>query len=213
MQQPYHIQEFTFGGQALQLYVPDETFIREKYELDRKAGLQPLFPYWAKIWPAAIALCHYIRSHPELVKNKVVVELAAGLGLPSLLAATFAKKVISSDHAEEALPFIRGSAGLNRISNLETQLIDWQHYPSNLHADMVLLSDINYDPAQFEILNQLLLSLLNKGTVIVLCTPQRITGKPFIEGLLPYCKTKQTGYVETGREKAEMFIMQLEKRI
>lgn len=212
MKLSYHIQEFNFGNEPVQLYVPDAKVVEENYRLEQSAGADPVFPYWAKLWPSSIALCEYISTHKELLKDKVVVELAAGLGLPSLLAAKFAGKVICSDYVEEALDTIKRSAALNQAGNMECRLIDWNHYPADLHTDIVLLSDINYDPGQFEILNRLLISLLQKGIIIVLSTPQRIMGKPFIEKLLPHCKEKQAVHVETGSERAEIFIMQLEKK-
>lgn len=211
MELPAHIQTFEFGETTIQLYVPDEQVVKEQYAAGQKNGLQPLFPYWAKLWPSSLGLCRHIQSHPELVREKVVLELAAGLGLPSLLAATLAAKVICSDYVEEALPFISNAAVLNNINNVECRLIDWQHYPDGLQADIVLFSDINYDPAQFEILHGLIKSLLNRGTTVLLSTPQRIMAKPFIEKLLPYCKEKLTSHVETGRESAEIFIMQLKR--
>lgn len=210
MQVFYNIQHFT--ELQLRLCVPDQQAIREKYEAGKSTNPGTLFPYWAKLWPACIALCEYIHAHPEIIKDKLVLELAAGLGLPSMLAARYANKVISSDYVPEALEAIKASALLNRISNLECRLINWQHYPGDINPDVVLLSDINYDPGQFEILSQLLTSLLQKGTIIVLSTPQRIMGKPFIESLLPFCKEKRTGHVETGSGTEEIFIMQLERK-
>lgn len=211
MELPCHIQTFEFGGITTRLYVPDERSVKDQYATSLENGLAPLFPYWAKLWPSSIALCEYIQLHPELVKDKVVIELAAGLGLPSLLAARYAKKVICSDYAQQALPFISNAAVLNDLGNIECRLIDWQNYPADLQADIVLLSDINYDPGQFEILYALTKSLLIQGTIVLLSTPQRIMAKPFIEKLLPYCKEKRTGHVETGRESTEIFIMQLER--
>ena len=210
MQLPQQVQEFNFGSEKLQLCVPDETAVREKYEKEKNNGQAPAFPYWAKLWPASVALCNYLHSHSGLIKDKLVLELAAGLGLPSLLAARYARQVICSDHAADALEVIAASARLNQAYNIDCRLIDWQHYPADLHADVVLLSDVNYDPGQFQILNQLLVSLLQKGTIVVLSTPQRIAGKAFIEKLLPYCKEKITGHVETAGDSAEIFIMQLE---
>jgi predicted nicotinamide N-methyase len=211
MQIPYTIQQFDFGEEHVQLCVPDEAVIEERYRQEKLNGTDPVFPYWAKLWPASVALCEYIHAHPGIIKDKGVLELAAGLGLPSMLASKFARKVICSDYVEEALGIMQQSAALNHINNIEYRLINWNHYPGDLQADVILLSDINYDPAEFKILNQLLISLLEKGTIIVLSTPQRIMGKPFIESLLPYCKEKSTGHIETGSGNAEIFIMQLER--
>lgn len=49
------------------------------------------FPYWSKCWPSAIALSNFIAKNQALIQDKQVLELATGLGLPSLVAARFAK--------------------------------------------------------------------------------------------------------------------------
>ena len=41
-------------------------------------------PYWAELWPAGLALAHAL---PERLDGVRVVELGAGLGVPSLVAA------------------------------------------------------------------------------------------------------------------------------
>lgn len=115
-----------------------------------------------------------------------MLELAAGLGLPSLVAARFAKQVICSDYLPEPLSFVKMSATENGISNIETKIINWHHIPHDLLADVVLLSDVNYDPASFEALDRLLSFFLEQGTFIILSTPQRIMAKPFIEKWMPF---------------------------
>ena len=49
-------------------------------------------------WPSSLVLAHFICNHPEIVANKTVLELGAGVALPSLVAASVgAKKVYISD--------------------------------------------------------------------------------------------------------------------
>lgn len=213
MNLPSQIQHFSFGDHHLQLCVPDENALKEKYIQHQQQGLQPPFPYWAKPWPASLALCNYLEDHSDIIKGKTVLELAAGLGLPSLLASAYASKVTCSDYQQPAINIVQQSIALNSIKNIECRLIDWSNYPSDLEADVVLLSDVNYEPAQFEVLIQLIKSLLNKGTIVILSTPQRMMGKPFIAALLPYCSVKETGCVEIGNISTEIFIMQLEKTV
>ncbi|RYY65449.1 MAG: hypothetical protein EOO13_17190, partial [Chitinophagaceae bacterium] len=94
----HRIQQYSFGGETLQLSVPVDKEVQENYELEKQAGKHPFFPYWAKLWPASIGLCHYLEANKYLLQNKTVLELAAGLGLPSLLAARYAASVICSDY-------------------------------------------------------------------------------------------------------------------
>ena len=73
--------------------------------------------------------------------------LAAGLGLPSLLAARYAYEVHASDHIPEAVELMKRSADLNGILNMKCSLLDWNCLPENIRTDILLLSDINYDPS------------------------------------------------------------------
>lgn len=207
----YTIQEFHFDTQQLLLSVPDEQSVQEHFLEQQQHSSHPVFPFWAKLWPASIALCQYLKANKLLIRDKVVLELAAGLGLPSFLASRYASQVICSDYVPEAIELVRRNALLNKTDNIECRLIDWHQYPYEITADVLMLSDINYDPTQFDVLKKLLLQLLDKGIIIVLSTPQRMMGKPFIESLLPFCKEKITSHVETKAGKEEIFIMRLEK--
>ena len=208
----FTIQEFDFAAQPLLLLVPDEASVQQHFADQHEAGKNPAFPFWAKLWPASVALCQYLEANKDMITDKKVVELAAGLGLPSLLASKYASEVICSDYVPEAIDLVKRSASLNQSNNIGCRLIDWHHYPADIAADVVLLSDINYDPTQFDVLKELLIRLIDKRISIIISTPQRIMGKPFIESLLPFCKEKVTVNVETGKETEEIFIMQLEKQ-
>lgn len=178
-------ETFRFGEQLVVLALPDIQALQRQWEHD----LQPAggFPYWAKVWPAALGLCRFIIQHPDYIKNKQVLELAAGLGLPSLIAAHHAAGVVCSDYAEDALFYINQSVLLNQLSNVSVKGIDWNKLPPDLSADTVLLSDINYDPAVFPELERLFKKLLGQGGAIILSTPQRLMAKPFIMAMMPFC--------------------------
>ncbi len=145
------------------------------------------FPYWAKIWPAAFVLTEFIAENPYWVSNKKILELAAGIGLPSLYSSHFASSVICSDYNEEAVLFIKENISLNKICNMSSAIIDWNQMPVELEWEVLLMSDINYNPNDFEVLLELMHSCLTMGKTILLSTPQRLAGRSFIEALIPYC--------------------------
>lgn len=62
-------------------------------------------PLWGHLlWNAGVYTANFIDKHPDYVKNKVVVELGAASGLPSLLCSlNDAKTVIATDYPEPAL--------------------------------------------------------------------------------------------------------------
>ncbi len=168
---------------TIQLWVPDQIELQSSYQQQEQTTA---FPYWAKLWPAAVALSTFILDNPELIKNKVVLELAAGLGLPSLVASEFASSIIYSDYDSQAVAFIEDNIVLNGIQNMVAAEINWTCLPADLSCDLLLLSDINYDPKEFSVLFELIKTFLEKGITILLSTPQRLAGRDFIEQLLPY---------------------------
>lgn len=178
-------ETFRFGQQVVTLAQPDIEALHKQWERD----LQPAeaFPYWAKVWPAALGLCGFITQYPHHVKNKQVLELAAGLGLPSFVAAQYATRVVCSDYAADCLFYLEQSVLLNQLSNVAVKGINWNKLPAGLSFDIVLMSDINYDPAVFPELESLFKNLLGQGITIILSTPQRLMAKPFIKAMMPFC--------------------------
>jgi predicted nicotinamide N-methyase len=165
------------------LFVPDAAVIRSHY-LNEAAGA---VPYWAQIWPAALGLYRFLAANPDYIKGKKVVELAAGLGLPSLFAARYAATILCSDYNPDAVDYCRKSAEKAGLSNVKTAVLDWNNLPSGLEADLILLSDVNYEPGEFDQLSIVLERFLQAGTTILLSTPQRLMAKSFIAQWLPWC--------------------------
>lgn len=116
--------------------------------------------------------------------SKNVLELAAGIGLPSIVAASFATQVCCSDKDEEAVAVAEKNASLNHCSNMSFACYDWGQLPPGITADTLLLSDVNYEPETFPRLLQIITQFLENNTTIILSTPQRLMAKPFITSLM-----------------------------
>lgn len=185
------LRTITIGDIAVKLFVPTEDSVKRIYGEQRLANSTIPFPYWAKVWPAALGLSAFLQQQPQYITGKEVLELAAGLGLPSLLASRYAGRVIYSEYIPEALEVADQSFALQGAANLTSRLLDWHRLPPDLSPDVLLLSDINYDPQEFEVLYKVLKGFLQKKTTILLSTPQRLMAKPFIERLLPWCIRQQ----------------------
>ena len=77
------------------MYRPQEIEIR-------LASSHPLWGHF--LWNASKCTSEYLDSHPELVKDKYVLELGAGGALPSLISATLgAKKTVITDYPDAEL--------------------------------------------------------------------------------------------------------------
>lgn len=195
------LKSFDIGPHRLQVYTPEITEVKEYYRQIKKNDPFAAFPYWAQVWPAALGLCSFLIRHTHYVQDKKVLELAAGLGLPSLLAAKYAHEVCASDHISEAVGLLQQSADCNGILNMKCVRLNWKNIPGTIIADTLLLSDINYDPASFDSLYSLLQRFLNNGTTILLSTPQRLMAKSFIDRILPFCIKQEEVLIENAQQQ------------
>ena len=181
------LRHFEWDGHQQSLYVPNQEQVRHLYQQNTTAP----FPYWARLWPAAIAMGRWLVENISLLRNKKVLELAAGLALPSLIAAHCAGEVCCSDYLPEPLAVVARSIAHHQLTSIQCQLLNWHHLPADIETDILLLSDVNYHPSEFDALMRVIMHFLHKGTRIVLTTPQRLAAKPFIEKLLPFCTTQK----------------------
>ena len=69
-------------------------------------------PYWTELWPAAVAMAHYIVQRLPL-DGRRVLELGCGLGLVGVVAALHGARVLCTDYEEAALAFARHNARRN----------------------------------------------------------------------------------------------------
>ena len=180
------LQTFTIDGRSVSLFIPDEKEVKQLYKEGKIA-----FPYWSQVWPSAIALSQFILNHPDLVINKKIIELAAGLGLPSMFASYHARHVICSDQDEHAVAIMEKTIHHLGLKNCTSEIMDWNDLPENLEADVILLSDINYNPDSFPALKKLVHTFLQKNITIILATPQRLMAKEFVDEIIPYAKSNE----------------------
>jgi predicted nicotinamide N-methyase len=127
-------------------------------------------PYWAELWPSGVALARLV-SGLDLA-GKRVLELGAGLGLPSLAAALRGADVLATDWAEEAVELLRGNAARNEIA-LRAERVRWDEPGLLLEEspwDIVLGADLLYEERNAKLLLELLPRL---GGDVLLAEPGR----------------------------------------
>lgn len=200
------LKTFNIRDKQVELFAPKLEQVKERFSKGDSD-----FPYWSQVWPSAIAMADFIICNPHYVQHKNVLELGAGLGLPSMVAAPHAKNITCSDYLPESINAIRLSAQHNRLQNLTTAILNWHSLPTNLEADILLLSDINYDPDIFSNLQQIIHQFLDKGSCIILTTPQRLVAKSFLTDLLPFVTLQQTIPVIENQKEIIITLMVLEK--
>ena len=197
----------------LSVLIPDPSSIKSTYDdLVQKDAATP-FPFWAKLWPASIALTDFLQSNTQWVENKKVLEIGAGIGLPSFSIATLAKEVIISDHAADAIVLMNKNINHLQLTNTSAACLDWNHFPNEIKADTILLSDVNYAPEQFEQLLNLLKRFIAEGSTIILATPQRIMGVPFVTSLASYITASHVCSVKENEQSIDISILILNNKI
>jgi predicted nicotinamide N-methyase len=207
---PVHYPEVLSGiNEELQLWIPDPERVRVVYE--ERLAIDPgtPFPFWARIWPAAWELAAFLRAEPGWIKDKKVLELGAGIGLPAFAMAKQASKMIISDHAPEAVELMKKNISLLGLSHVEAICLDWNSVPEEMKADTVLLSDTNYASDQFDSLLSLIKRFLEEGSTIIMATPQRINITPFAEALTPFIRRSELYVNRQMGEPVEIRILVL----
>lgn len=208
----YPLQLHTFNH-GLTLYAPEPTLIKPTYEKLVAENPATIFPYWAKIWASAHAMSDFLQEEPTYVQNKIVLEIGAGIGLPSLSIAKQAQKIVISDYAPDAVSLIQKNIEHLKLSNTWSERIDWNTISEDLVADTVILSDTNYEPAAHNHLILLINKFINKGSTILLATPNRIASNPFIEKISKYISSTKKYSIPENDAYIDIVVMVLKHNL
>ena len=193
------------------IYIPDYEQVKEIYTALLNLDPSTPFPFWAKLWPSSIALHDVLKNHPHLIQNKHVLEIGAGIGLPSLMMADITKSIQISDYDKEAVSLLQKNIEHLQIQNAEALQLDWNAIPENIQPEVILLSDVNYDPVQFDTLIYLIEQFIHRGSTIILSTPQRIMASPFVQKLEASIKEQYEVLVDENGILKEISILVLSK--
>jgi predicted nicotinamide N-methyase len=130
-------------------------------------------PYWAELWPSAIALSRHILKSDAIQAGTEVLEIGCGLGLSGIVAGKKGAQVTFTDYMEDALEFARENWKLNHAAQAAFQLLDWRNPDGNLAAPVILASDVAYEQKAFDPLLKTFDAMLKPGGVILLSEPGR----------------------------------------
>ena len=193
------------------IYIPEYEQVKHIYASLLKLDPTTPFPFWAKIWPSSIALIEVLKAHPHLIQDKCVLEIAAGIGLPSLMVADIAKSIQISDYDKEAVSLLQKNIEHLQLQNVKAMQLDWNAIPDNMQPEVILLSDVNYDPMQFDTLISLINKFMDQRCSVILSTPQRIMASPFVQKLETYIKERYDKLVDENGIHKEISILVLSK--
>jgi predicted nicotinamide N-methyase len=103
-------QRYGLGGsETIAVITPHD--VDSIFDALQARGCEDGDPYWARVWPSAVALAECLLARPELVRGKRVADVGAGLGVGGLAAALAgAREVVLLDREPLALECARLSA-------------------------------------------------------------------------------------------------------
>lgn len=155
----------------------DALIEEEEFERDER------LPYWADLWPSAIALARWL-SGRDLV-GKRVLELGCGLGLPATVALSRGAEVVVTDHYGAAMDFAVFNARENEGREPEAFMLDWRRPEIDGlgRFDLVIGADIIYEAHDAMALGDLVPKLLSPGGEAIFADPKRNTAMVFVHGM------------------------------
>ena len=139
------------------------------------------FPYWAEIWPAALALSRWFVSTSQPPEK--ALELGCGLGLVGVTLARLGWTVEATDFVEDALVFTAHNAARNGVGGRHiVSYLDWSH-PVGTPGPVLVGSDVAYEKSLHPYLMRTVRALLVPGGRLILSDPGRPAARPFLEAM------------------------------
>jgi predicted nicotinamide N-methyase len=152
-------------GEAL---LDEEDFAHEEF-----------IPYWAELWPSALALARVIARRP--LTGRRTIELGCGLGLPAIAAALAGARVLATDWSPESVAITARNAERNG-AGLAARVFRWDASPEALGTpwQLVLASDVLYEARNVAALLALLPRLVSATGEVWLADPGRAQAESFL---------------------------------
>ncbi|WP_280670073.1 MULTISPECIES: class I SAM-dependent methyltransferase [unclassified Kitasatospora] len=149
----------------------DAIALWERTEAARgEIGLPP--PFWAFAWAGGVAVARYVLDHPEVVRGRTVLDLAAGSGLVAIAAAL---RGATSVRAAEIDAYAVAAIEINAVANgvlvdaAVEDLLDGDGGP----AEVVLAGDVFYERAMAGRFLPFLERAQARGALVIVGDPGR----------------------------------------
>ena len=168
------------------------------WQWEESRGNTEADPSWASVWPAAACLAGVVAADPKLVEGRRVAELGAGLGIAGLTAAKLGATTVTlidrealalhcamstaaicglatgpvPDGSDDARAFYNALGDDGTSSVVSASMMDWGVVADNgLCVDVVLASEVLYDPREATSLAACVSKMLGAGGTLLLTDP------------------------------------------
>jgi len=143
-------------------------------------------PYWADLWPSGVALASEL-AELDLAGARIL-ELGAGLSLPSLIALARGAHALATDWYPVALEFARANAAAAGLGELDTLEVDWSDPPGELFArgpfDLIIGADVAYERRHAVQLARLFAGAAGASTSLLIADPRRPDADALVSALV-----------------------------
>ena len=135
----------------ISLYLVDPVTMNRAFDLDEIRRIWEHTAYWAFCWASGQVLAQHILDHPELVKDKKILDFGSGSGVVAIAAMKAgAKQAIACDIDPDALISCAENAKLNGVS---IELSDDLFTIQDNDIDLLIAADVLYDRANLSFLD------------------------------------------------------------
>jgi predicted nicotinamide N-methyase len=170
-------------------------------------------PYWAELWPSALALARYLSTR-DLAGTRAI-ELGCGVGLPAIVAIARGAQVLATDHYEAALDFTAHNARTNLDREPEISIFDWREPDiRNIGTfDLVLAADVLYERKNASALADLVPKLLAPGGEVIFADPRRDEAPVFLKAMegAGFEDTMDDATVEQGARNVKVLLHRMKR--
>ena len=165
--------EVAVGGHRLRLLRPrDNEALIDEHAFAHEEYL----PYWAELWPSALALAEALAA----ARPPRVLELGCGLAVPSLVAALGGAEVVATDWSPEAVRVAGDNARRNGVA-LDVRRWDWTAEARELGRwPLVVAADVRYERRNAAPLLRALPALVADGGEAWVADPGRAPAEAFL---------------------------------
>jgi predicted nicotinamide N-methyase len=170
------------------------------------------FPLWAKVWPASWVLADYLAEMP-VASAKKIIEIGAGTGLVSIVAASFGHNITLTESNPDALQFVRANALVNGCPQLPIRELDWNRPQFQESVDYIVASEVTYKKEDLQPLLSLFNRWLNPDGEVLLAGEMRRVSKDFYQQLETGFKIRvQKKILRSSGEEIAVFLLRMTRR-
>jgi predicted nicotinamide N-methyase len=118
-------------------------------------------------------------------RGQRLLELGCGSGVVAVAASRAGFDVVATDYYEDALRFTRANTWRATGVECATRLVDWRAMPPDLgHFDLVVASDVLYEPRYATLVAQAIAHTLARGGLALVTDPGRLAAPAFVEAAI-----------------------------